>query len=335
VAFFCRPRASLARLPRPRLTRCGPRQGWGIAKSAAVPTAHACGVFLCSVIWEIPPAALQGTRGALASPSVPIFFCFALHCGRVRILHLQPIPRPPRPIGRTKPLAHDPLEAELTGVAENNIRWQIVAMVVELNARSRLNPQHRRQCAFARRMSSPLSSIRSKANRNTRPSWHRYLSRSNTGSPLPSQATASPSIRNDRARRASAACAISGNRPVQSCPLRVRRRTPAGSRRTIMRKPSSFISWIQPGPGGGRSAGEGRQGSINADTRVAGFLLGHRPTSSSRGNLYSSCRPSQSAQNCSHAGRPNHRQSIARWSRACRSFHGRPRRMRESQRQDG
>jgi hypothetical protein len=121
-------------------------------------------------------------------------------------------------------------------------------------------------------MSWPLSSSRSNAYRNTRPSWPRYRSRSNTGSPWPSQATASPSIRNERARSAPASSAIRGNRPVRSWPLRVSRRTPAGSRRTIMRKPSSLISWIQSGPEGGRSAGEGRQGSINADTRMWGFF---------------------------------------------------------------
>jgi hypothetical protein len=42
----------------------------------------------------------------------------------------------------------------------------------------------------------------------------------------------------------------------------------------IMRKPSSLISWIQSGPEGRRSAGEGRQGSINAETaRVAPYPL--------------------------------------------------------------
>jgi hypothetical protein len=52
----------------------------------------------------------------------------------------------------------------------------------------------------------------------------------------------------------------------------------------IMRKPSSLISWIQSAPGGGRSAGEGRQDSINADTRMPG-LLGHRwpPSTAWRG----------------------------------------------------
>jgi transcriptional regulator with XRE-family HTH domain len=33
------------------------------------------------------------------------------------------------------------------------------------------------------------------------------------------------------------------------------------------------------------------------------------------------CRPSRLMQNPSHVGYPNHRQSIACWSRACRSFH--------------
>jgi hypothetical protein len=52
-----------------------------------------------------------------------------------------------------------------------------------------------------------------------------------------------------------------GNRPVQSCPLRVKSRTPAVSRRTSMRKPSCLISCSQPAPAGGFAAGLGRQGS--------------------------------------------------------------------------
>jgi hypothetical protein len=43
-----------------------------------------------------------------------------------------------------------------------------------------------------------------------------------------------------------------------------------------------FISWIQSGPDGGRSADEGRQGSINADARIARALSGHRLLPSSR-----------------------------------------------------
>jgi hypothetical protein len=48
---------------------------------------------------------------------------------------------------------------------------------------------------------------------------------------------------------------------VQSCPLRVKSRTPAASRRTSMRKPSCLISCSQPAPAGGLAAGLGRQGS--------------------------------------------------------------------------
>src|SRR5690242_16243640 len=39
-----------------------------------------------------------------------------------------------------EPLAHNALEAEFAGVAENNIHRQIVAMLVEMNARPRLHP---------------------------------------------------------------------------------------------------------------------------------------------------------------------------------------------------
>ena len=37
---------------------------------------------------------------------------------------------------------------------------------------------------------------------------------------------------------------------------------PIGSRRAISRYPSCLISWTQSGPDGGRSAAEGRQGSM-------------------------------------------------------------------------
>ena len=40
---------------------------------------------------------------------------------------------------------------------------------------------------------------------------------------------------------------------------------PIGSRRTISRYPSCLISWIQPGPLGGRSAEDGRQGSMKPE----------------------------------------------------------------------
>src|SRR5438045_6208931 len=49
-----------------------------------------------------------------------------------------------------------------------------------------------------------------------------------------------------------------------------------------MRKPSSFISCSHSRPDGGRSAGKGRQGSINAETRITRDFSGHRPLPSSR-----------------------------------------------------
>src|SRR5262249_36190174 len=52
---------------------------------------------------------------------------------------------------------------------------------------------------------------------------------------------ASPSIKHETALSESAARAISWKRPVQSCPLRVKSRTPAASRRTSIRKPSCLI----------------------------------------------------------------------------------------------
>src|SRR5262249_42011168 len=54
-----------------------------------------------------------------------------------------------RPIGRTKPLADNALEAKLAGVPENNIRRKVIAMVVESNACPRLPQYHRGQRALA------------------------------------------------------------------------------------------------------------------------------------------------------------------------------------------
>jgi len=45
-------------------------------------------------------------------------------------------------------------------------------------------------------------------------------------------------------------------------PLRLISRTPAPSRRAMMRKPSCLISWSQFEPVGGFLAGDGRQGSM-------------------------------------------------------------------------
>jgi hypothetical protein len=95
------------------------------------------------------------------------------------------------------------------------------------------------------------------------------------GQPLSSRETASPSIRKSLAFIALAADAINGKRDVQSRPLRVMMRTPAASRRIIIRKPSCLISCGQPGPLGASSAAD-RQGSIlgAANSRNSLDILG-------------------------------------------------------------
>jgi len=50
----------------------------------------------------------------------PIFFGFALHRWRFRILDLHPMRRAPGAIGRAEPLANDALTTELAGFTEYN-----------------------------------------------------------------------------------------------------------------------------------------------------------------------------------------------------------------------
>src|SRR6516165_8747116 len=85
--------------------------------------------------------------------------------------------------------------------------------------------------------------------------------RSNTVSPRSFVTMASPSIRKDCADSAVTAATASGNREVKSLPWRLMKRTPARSRRAIIRKPSCLISWSQPGPEGGAFAEVGKHGS--------------------------------------------------------------------------
>jgi hypothetical protein len=137
--------------------------------------------------------------------------------------------------------------------------------------------------AFAKSWRRGVKKSRGNASINARPA-DRVTADRGWGLPRPLHGSVMPEknyVPNAACRRSLSAWRL-GKRPDQSCPLRVISRTPAGSRRTIMRKPSSFISWIQPAPDGGRSAGEGRQGSINADTRIARDFSGRRPLPSSR-----------------------------------------------------
>src|SRR5262249_22659177 len=73
-----------------------------------------------------------------------------------------------------------------------------------------------------------------------------------------------------------AALAIRGKRPVQSCPLQVKSRTPAPSRRTSIRKPSCLISCSHPAPAGGFSAGLGRHGSQKSGKATRRNNMGYK-----------------------------------------------------------
>src|SRR6516164_7745272 len=69
-------------------------------------------------------------------------------------------------------------------------------------------------------------------------------------------------------RQFTIAIAMNGNREEKSLPERVISRTPAPSRRAMMRKPSCLISCSQPEPLGGALAADGRHGSIKPSSGV-------------------------------------------------------------------
>jgi hypothetical protein len=52
--------------------------------------------------------------------TTPIFLGLAFDRWRIRIFDLQPMARPPRAIGRTRPLANNTLATELARLAKNN-----------------------------------------------------------------------------------------------------------------------------------------------------------------------------------------------------------------------
>jgi acyl-CoA synthetase (AMP-forming)/AMP-acid ligase II len=83
-------------------------------------------------------------------------------------------------------------------------------------------------------------------------------------------AVTSPSIRQDLTLRWFTASRISGKRSDQSLPRRVISRMPTESLRAIR----CLISWIPFAPDGGRSAGDGKQGSMKRITTgiAAGYI---------------------------------------------------------------
>jgi hypothetical protein len=128
-------------------------------------------------------------------------------------------------------------------VAEDKVAILMLKMLIELHAMPYL-AQHRGERRLARldRVPAQIDAVEFEQveGENTLASARRYRRRSNAGSPLSPQAT--PSSRNERTLSAEAASKICGYRSDQLWLFRVSSRTPAGSRRTIMRKPSCLIS---------------------------------------------------------------------------------------------
>src|SRR5215831_15566981 len=92
--------------------------------------------------------------------------------------------------------------------------------------------------------------------------------RSKEATPLSSQATASPSMMQERERRRANVSTISGKRWVRSLPGRLYSLTCAPVLRAIMRKPSCLISCSHWPPEGSLSVLVGRHGAMNPAGRV-------------------------------------------------------------------
>src|SRR3984893_423552 len=83
----------------------------------------------------------------MLSPSAgPVLFRFALHRGRVRVLALDPMSRPTGAIRRIAALRHDPLQAELAGMMEDEGAIFLVQVLVKPQARRCSRKQARQGC---------------------------------------------------------------------------------------------------------------------------------------------------------------------------------------------
>jgi hypothetical protein len=91
---------------------------------------------------------------------------------------------------------------------------------------------------------------------------------SKQATPLPSPATASPSIMQERERKRDSASTMCGKRLVRSLPGRLYNFTRMPSLRAMTRKPSCLISCNHASPEGGCGAEVGRQGAMKPAGRV-------------------------------------------------------------------
>jgi hypothetical protein len=78
----------------------------------------------------------------------PILLRLPSHRRGLRILHLEPVGRAPRPVGRILSLGDDAFEAHLAGVAEYHLAVIVLDVLVEPQAGRGLG-QHRGECRLA------------------------------------------------------------------------------------------------------------------------------------------------------------------------------------------
>jgi hypothetical protein len=134
-----------------------------------------------------------------------------------------------------------------------------------------------RTCKGSRRRSLPLSSSRTeiRSHHPARSAAGRRTAghRRHRQPPPPQQGTSAPAVPPQPPQSAETAPTSHARWAISWIP--------AGSRRTISRKPSCLISCTQPAPLGGRSVREG-QARLNKRRHTHVGVLGRRPTLSSR-----------------------------------------------------
>ena len=80
----------------------------------------------------------------------PVLFSLPLHGGSLRILELEPVRRPPRPIARSQPFRDDAFDPHLAGVLEDRLTAVVAPDVRsgERRAGFSLHPPQRRLANF-------------------------------------------------------------------------------------------------------------------------------------------------------------------------------------------
>ena len=168
------------------------------------------------------------------------------HPWRLRVFDLDPASSAAGNVTQAESLRDDALAPEHTSLPVDD---HTIGLAVGVKHDPSTRPaQHLRQRTLARfdRSVAQVLAVELKqvegAQQGSRLSVRLRRSRSNTASPLWSQAMASPSIRHERTLNPAIAAAIIGNLPAKSYPLRVTSRTSAPLRWAMIRNPSCLIS---------------------------------------------------------------------------------------------